>query len=90
MTGPRAVSFGQGLGFFPNQTAPTLQPIGARSIFAFMSQSAPKRRMITSALPYANGPIHLGHIAGAYLPADIHVRHLRSMGGGCALDLWER
>ena len=36
--------------------------------------------MITSALPYANGPIHLGHIAGAYLPADIHVRHLRSMG----------
>ena len=33
--------------------------------------------MITSALPYANGPIHLGHIAGAYLPADIHVRHLR-------------
>ncbi|HAY56741.1 MAG TPA: methionine--tRNA ligase, partial [Flavobacteriales bacterium] len=38
------------------------------------------RRMITSALPYANGPIHLGHIAGAYLPADIHVRHLRSTG----------
>ena len=36
--------------------------------------------MITSALPYANGPIHLGHIAGAYLPADIHVRHLRSTG----------
>ena len=36
--------------------------------------------MVTSALPYANGPIHIGHIAGAYLPADIYVRHLRSKG----------
>lgn len=33
---------------------------------------------ITSALPYANGPLHIGHIAGAYLPADIFVRYLRS------------
>ena len=33
--------------------------------------------MVTSALPYANGPLHLGHIAGAYLPADIYVRFLR-------------
>jgi len=32
---------------------------------------------ITSALPYANGPLHIGHIAGAYLPADIFVRYLR-------------
>ena len=39
-----------------------------------------KRRLITSALPYANGHIHVGHIAGAYLPADIYVRYLRSMG----------
>ncbi|MEZ4800590.1 MAG: methionine--tRNA ligase [Flavobacteriales bacterium] len=37
----------------------------------------PKRHLITSALPYANGPIHIGHIAGAYLPADIYVRFLR-------------
>lgn len=37
----------------------------------------PKRHLITSALPYANGPIHIGHIAGAYLPADIYVRYLR-------------
>ena len=37
----------------------------------------PKRYLITSALPYANGPIHIGHIAGAYLPADIYVRYLR-------------
>lgn len=40
----------------------------------------PKRRLITSALPYANGPIHVGHMAGAYLPADIYVRYLRSSG----------
>ncbi|MBN1349974.1 methionine--tRNA ligase [candidate division KSB1 bacterium] len=35
---------------------------------------APERILVTSALPYANGPIHLGHLAGAYLPADIYVR----------------
>ncbi len=39
-----------------------------------------KRYLITSALPYANGPLHIGHLAGAYLPADIYVRYLRSMG----------
>ena len=42
--------------------------------------AAPKRYMITSALPYANGPLHIGHIAGAYLPADIYVRYLRGRG----------
>jgi len=36
--------------------------------------------MITSALPYANGPLHIGHIAGAYLPADTYVRYLRLRG----------
>ncbi len=36
--------------------------------------------MVTSALPYANGPLHIGHLAGAYLPADIFVRYLRLMG----------
>jgi len=36
--------------------------------------------LVTSALPYANGPIHLGHLAGAYLPADIYVRFLRLNG----------
>ncbi|MCB0843764.1 MAG: class I tRNA ligase family protein, partial [Bacteroidetes bacterium] len=39
-----------------------------------------KRFTITSALPYANGPLHIGHIAGAYLPADIFVRYLRMRG----------
>ena len=37
----------------------------------------PARYTVTSALPYANGPLHIGHIAGAYLPADIYVRYLR-------------
>jgi methionyl-tRNA synthetase len=36
-----------------------------------------KRYLVTSALPYANGPVHLGHIAGVYLPSDIYVRYLR-------------
>ena len=40
----------------------------------------PKRYMVTSALPYANGPLHIGHIAGAMLPADIYVRYLRAAG----------
>jgi len=39
-----------------------------------------KRILVTSALPYANGPLHLGHIAGAYLPADIYVRFQRLKG----------
>ncbi len=38
----------------------------------------PKRYLITSALPYANGPKHIGHLAGAYLPADIYTRFLRA------------
>ena len=42
--------------------------------------NSPKRYLVTSALPYANGPLHLGHIAGAYLPADIYVRYLRLKG----------
>ena len=37
-----------------------------------------KRYTVTSALPYANGPLHVGHIAGAYLPADIYVRYRKS------------
>ncbi len=39
-----------------------------------------KRHLITAALPYANGPVHVGHLAGCYLPADIYVRYLRSKG----------
>src|SRR5215203_5243908 len=39
---------------------------------------AARRYLITSALPYANGHKHIGHLAGAYLPADIYVRYLRA------------
>lgn len=39
-----------------------------------------KRTLVTSALPYANGPVHIGHLAGVYLPADIYVRYLRLKG----------
>lgn len=37
-----------------------------------------KRYTVTSALPYANGPVHIGHLAGVYIPADIYVRYLRN------------
>ena len=43
-----------------------------------------KRYTVTSALPYANGPLHIGHIAGAYLPADIFVRYLKLKGNDVA------
>lgn len=49
--------------------------IFATNIHSFMQ---PKRYLITSALPYANGLKHVGHLAGAYIPADIYVRYLRS------------
>ncbi|EAQ42865.1 methionyl-tRNA synthetase [Polaribacter sp. MED152] len=42
--------------------------------------SAPKRYTITAALPYTNGPIHIGHLAGVYVPADIYARYLRLKG----------
>jgi methionyl-tRNA synthetase len=45
-----------------------------------MEPKAWKRTTVTSALPYANGPIHIGHLAGVYVPADIYVRYLRSKG----------
>ncbi len=40
----------------------------------------PQRYLITAALPYANGPLHIGHLAGAYLSADIYTRYLKLMG----------
>jgi methionyl-tRNA synthetase len=44
------------------------------------SSKTPKRYLITSALPYANGQKHIGHLAGAYIPADIYARYLRAQG----------
>ena len=46
--------------------------------------SVPKRYTVTSALPYANGPLHIGHLSGAYLTADIFVRYLRKKGADVA------
>lgn len=43
-----------------------------------MSEKLFKRYTVTSALPYANGPLHIGHLAGCYIPSDIYVRYLRS------------
>lgn len=43
-------------------------------------ERTPKRYTVTAALPYANGPIHLGHLAGVYVPADVYVRYLRLKG----------
>ena len=45
-----------------------------------MSINKPRRHTITSALPYANGPLHIGHLAGVYIPADIYASYLRSIG----------
>lgn len=41
---------------------------------------SPKRYTVTAALPYTNGPIHIGHLAGVYVPSDIYVRYLRGQG----------
>jgi methionyl-tRNA synthetase len=46
----------------------------------FCTMSEPKRYTITAALPYANGPLHIGHLAGAYIAADIYARYLRLQG----------
>lgn len=45
-----------------------------------MPKNTPLRYTITAALPYTNGPIHIGHLAGVYVPADIYARYLRLMG----------
>ena len=44
------------------------------------TESEYKRYTVTTALPYANGPVHIGHLVGVYVPADIYVRYLRAMG----------
>lgn len=50
-----------------------------RSLIEFMTKQY-KRHTITAALPYANGPVHIGHLAGVYVPSDIYARYLRSKG----------
>lgn len=43
------------------------------------------RTLVTAALPYANGGVHIGHLAGVYVPADIYVRYLRLKNAMCSL-----
>ena len=53
--------------------------LGAVSgIFANLFMTDFKRYLLTAALPYANGPVHIGHLAGCYLPADIYARYMRA------------
>ncbi len=49
-------------------------------IFYYTMLENPKRYTITAALPYTNGPIHIGHLAGVYVPSDIYARYLRLQG----------
>ena len=55
-------------------------PCGSRAGCTFLHNPAVSRYLVTSALPYANGPLHFGHVCGAYLPADVYVRTLRAQG----------
>lgn len=50
-----------------------------------VTMNKPKRYTITTALPYTNGPIHIGHLAGVYVPADIYARYLRLTGNDVIL-----
>ena len=45
-----------------------------------MEEKKYKRTLVTTALPYANGPVHIGHLAGVYVPADVYTRYLRLKG----------
>ncbi|QBZ97230.1 Methionine--tRNA ligase [Flavobacterium sangjuense] len=54
--------------------------IFANYILNFIMLENPKRYTITAALPYTNGPIHIGHLAGVYVPSDIYARYLRLQG----------
>ncbi len=54
------------------------------SFLMAQEQNSPARYTITAALPYTNGPIHIGHLAGVYVPADIYARYLRLTGNDVA------
>ena len=58
----------------PKGQAPDLDTLKARF-------PRPRRAVVTAGMPYANGPVHLGHLAGAHIPADVHARFLRMLIG---------
>src|SRR5512144_2033786 len=49
-------------------------------VSAGLEATLPEKILVTAALPYANGPLHVGHLAGAYIPADVYVRYKRLKG----------
>lgn len=72
-----AISFGAGAKSCLNQQPVTLVTTST----THLTMPTPfKRHTITAALPYANGPVHIGHLAGVYIPADVYVRYLRMQG----------
>src|SRR5512139_910395 len=50
------------------------------SILCDSEDAVTEKILVTAALPYANGPLHLGHLAGAYIPADVYVRYQKLKG----------
>jgi methionyl-tRNA synthetase len=57
-----------------------LLSLSSSKLISYLLMKKYKRHLITAALPYANGPVHIGHLAGVYIPADIFVRYLRLKG----------
>src|SRR5262245_29435908 len=59
--------------------APHGPPTDVPSVLKLLRR--PKRALVTAGMPYANGPVHLGHIAGTHLPADVYARWMRMLIG---------
>lgn len=63
-----------------NKKQQFVQPTDVKSVLA--NYKRPKKVVVTAGMPYANGPLHLGHLAGAHVPADIYARWMRMLIGG--------
>ena len=57
----------------------SFQPTDVKSVL--QNYKRPKKVVVTAGMPYANGPLHLGHLAGAHVPADIYARWMRMLIG---------
>ena len=69
---------------FENSPSVSINKIRIFDIQILNMQNSPKRFTITAALPYTNGPVHIGHLAGVYVPADIYSRFQRMQGNDVA------